>query len=217
MRRILFSLVIGSAVVVTGVGTSCKGSGGAGGTDQVNPLVADVVFEGGATDEAAVSLLQATLVNDPTSAANFTSPANMAVVSATSTPTFSWMTSSPSGANDAPAKNVRVVLTEPPTTAEALTRETLAVVFSGIRSAYAHGTPTSGPAYFLNFSTTANAKLLRVFTTNTSYTPDATAFGKLKGANDVIHAVITNASFDQNRIAQSGGPWKGTEITFTVK
>jgi hypothetical protein len=90
-------------------------------------------------------------------------------------------------------------------------------LLAGVRPAYAHGTPYSGTAYFVVFSTTANPKLLRVFTPNTNYTPDATALGTLKGANDTIHAVITDAIFDQNRIATSGGPWKGTEITFTIK
>ena len=56
-----------------------------------------------------------------------------------------------------------------------------------------------------------------MFPTATIYTPDADALGKLKGAGEPIHAVITNAQFDQNRIAQDGGPYSGTAITFTVE
>jgi hypothetical protein len=220
MRRILLSFVIGTAVFastlgVGSVGAGCKGTAGAGGSDQTNPLVLDVVFEGGATDEAAVALLQATLVSDPTSAANFTAPINMMVVPAASAPTFSWKIGV--AAADRPPSDVRFTLLEPPSIPQKLATRALGALLSGVPSAYAHGTPVSGPAYFLNFSTATNPKLLRVFTTNMTYTPDATVFAKLKAAATTIHAVITNAQFDQNRIAQAGGPWKGNEITFTIQ
>ena len=46
-------------------------------------------------------------------------------------------------------------------------------------TAYAHGTPVNGLAYLLTFSTSKNAKLVRVFTTKTSYQPSADAWNKL--------------------------------------
>jgi hypothetical protein len=229
MRRSILAVIVGCTLFGTSLGVSCGDSGGAGGAggDEGNPAYADVVFEGGATDEALDALVAATVVSDPASAANFTAPANMAVLPAATVPTFSWkigavaMSTPPadgprfakSGAAMSPATGW---LTMPPSAIDALASRGLAKLLDGVPAAYAHGTPTSGPAFFVLFTTASNDKLLRVFTSSTTYTPSADAFAKLTGAGTTIHAVITNAEFDQNRIAQDGGPWKGSEITFTV-
>ncbi len=89
------------------------------------------------------------------------------------------------------------------------------LLLSGVPAAYAHGTPMSGPGYLLVFSTSKDPKLLRVFTTGTEYTPNEAAWKKITTTGELVHVVITNAEFDQNRIAQDGGPYRGTEISFT--
>lgn len=238
MRKWILACALGGSVFAASLGMSCSdsGTGGEGG-DEGNPAYADVVYEGGATDEALDALATATLVTDPASAANFTAPTDGMVVPAASPPTFTWKTG-PVSSLTPPSNGVRFafddassevrdaspfVRAESASAARGQTRSidaaasrALGVLLGNVPTAYAHGTPTSGPAYFVVFSTSTNDKLLRVFTSNTSYTPDATAFGKLTAAGSAITAVITNAQFDQNRIAQDGGPWKGTAITFTV-
>jgi hypothetical protein len=233
MRRSILACAFGGSVFAASLGMSCgdSGAGGEGG-DEGNPAYEDVVFEGGATDEALDALVMASLVDDPSSAANFTAPTDGVVVPATSAPTFTWKLgpvasatpalsgsryardhSAPFDANGAsPFEHSRGA----PLWLEHVASRGIGMLLAGVPPAYAHGTPTSGPAYFLLFTTSTNDKLLRVFTSSTSYTPDDSAFGKLKGAGGTITAVITNAQFDQNRIAQDGGPWKGTAITFTV-
>ena len=76
-----------------------------------------------------------------------------------------------------------------------------------------HGDPVNGRAYLVVFSTAADPELLRVFTTNLSYTPDATAWGTLTGAGEAVSVTITSAVFEQNRVAQGGGPWVGPAVT----
>jgi hypothetical protein len=75
---------------------------------------------------------------------------------------------------------------------------------------------TSDSVFFLVFATTKNPKLLRVFTTQSSYAPDGAALAKLQGAGETIHAVVTHAELDDDRIAAGGGPFGGVEITFTL-
>lgn len=209
-------LLIGAAASALFVGTlgssACSGGSGGGGGESAT---ADVVYGGGATDEALDALLAATPVTDASQAATFTFPANGATVPSSPAPAFTWKVgAAPAKAPPPPA----------PTTAfldrsfsDRAASSLASLLLSGVPSAYAHGTPTSGSAYFVVFSTTKDAKLLRVFTTETSYTPASAELAKLTGAGEAIHAVITHAEFDQNRVATDGGPFTGTEITFTLK
>jgi hypothetical protein len=217
MRRYVLSSIV--AVVAFGVslGFGC-GDSGTDGEGGENPALADVVYEGGATDEALEALLDASIVTTAATPANFTAPLNMAVVPASPAPTFTWTVATtaaraPSDRTTPPGR----LFDAPRSSPEGVVERSLARWLSNVPVAYAHGTPTSGPGFLVVFSTASNDKLVRVFTTNTSYTPSADALAKLTGAGTTIHAVITSAEFDQNRIAQDGGPWKGAEITFTTK
>ncbi len=225
MRRVILAVLFGGATFVMGAGSACKGSGSTGGAggDEGDPALADVVFVDGASDEALGALLTATLVTPPaTLVPNFTFPTNGAVVPVSPAPKFTFARGAKAAALDleptrfanpfeVPRQAVRK--SEIEQAASSLARALL----SGIPEAHAHGTPTSGPAYFLLFTTPTNAKLLRVFTPLTEYTPDADALAKLKAAGEPIHAVITTADFDQNRVAPDGGPYQGTEIVFTLQ
>jgi hypothetical protein len=241
MRRLVLGCLIGGAAFAASLGISCGDSGG-GGEGGGLPQYADVIFEGGATDEALDALIQATVVSDPASAANFTSPTDGMDISSSAAPTFSWKIG-PIASADPPATGRRFasasaparpfgfdatfhaevapaqsLLSAPraPDATEGTVARMVERFLSGVPAAYAHGTPTSGPAFFVLFKTSTNDKLLRVFTTAMSYTPDTTSFNKLIAAGTAITVQITNASFDQNRIAQSGGPWKGVPITINV-
>ncbi len=228
MRRAILGVLFGGAVFLAGSGAGCKGSSGTGGAggDQGDPTLADVVFEGGATDEALGALIAATpATTPPTLVANFTSPTNNAMVASSPAPRFTW-------ARGAMATDARPVELPAPLFErevgpragagrrgpfEGAARSIAEALLAGIPEAHAHGTPMSGTGYFVLFTTTKNDKLLRVFTSATEYTPDAASLAKLQGAGEAIHAVVTNADFDQNRIAQDGGPYKGAEIVFTLQ
>lgn len=220
MRYLLLGILAGASTFALSLGAGCGDDTGAGGeSDEENPALADVVYAGGATDEALESLLDATATESATQGAGFTSPANGATVSAASSPSFTWAVGAKSG-RLTPADHPVQIFSDPTKTQPRQCDDhpmigLLQGFLAHERSAFAHGTPTSGPAYFVVFSASGNDKLLRVFTTDTSYAPDATALGKLKGAG-TIHAVIENAEFDQNRIAQDGGPFTGPAIDFTV-
>jgi hypothetical protein len=214
MRRWIVGFVVGSAAFVASWGIGCNGED----TD-----LADVVYQGGTTDEALDAMLAAKVEDKPAEAALFTWPSNNDVVPLDPPPTFcwSWDETAMNGApvqHDLRTYDIRTWVghDEPKgklaEAGDVLLREVLA----GIPSAHAHGTPLSGTGYFLVFSTTKDPKLIRVFTTAHDYTPDAAAMAKLKGAGEAIHAVVTTAEFDQNRIAQDGGPYKGVEVTFTM-
>lgn len=212
-------LVVGlaaSAMFLGSLGSSaCDGSGGEGGSADIS----DVVYAGGATDEALESLLAATPATDASEAATFTAPANGATLASDPAPTFTWKVgATPSNAAPAPAPHAFL---EPSFSNRSISDRAASslaeLLLGGVRSAWAHGTPTSGSAYFVVFSTSKTPKLLRVFTTETFYIPAATELAKLKSAGEAIHAIVTHAEFDQNRIATDGGPFTGTEITFTLQ
>jgi len=223
MRRWLLPLVLGSSFFLGSWGAGCKSGGGTGGAggDQGIPALADVVYEGGTTDEALQALLDAMPTSPPQLVANFTAPTNGAVVPSSPAPQFTWAVGA-KATFDSPRHfidpmNVDTAPRFAKSTSPGVVGVILSGLLSGVPEAYAHGTPTSGPAYYVLFTTSKNDKLLRVFTPNLTYTPDATALAKLKGAGEAIHAIVTYAEFDQNRIAQDGGPYKGSEIVFTLQ
>jgi hypothetical protein len=74
-----------------------------------------------------------------------------------------------------------------------------------------------GAVFLLVFSTPSNAQLLRVFTSLTAYTPDATAWQTLVGAGGTITLSITAATFENDQLTGDGGPHNGEIITFTIQ
>ncbi len=210
-QKVLLVGLAASAIFVGTVGSSaCDGSGGEGGSSDI----ADVVYGGGATDEALEALLVATPVTDASQAATFTAPANGATLPSDPPPVFTWKVGA-APSNPAPPPSPHAFLE--PSFSDRAASAFATLLLGDVRSAYAHGTPTSGSAYFVVFSTSKDPKLVRIFTTETFYTPAAAELAKLKGAGEAIHAIVTHAEFDQNRIATDGGPFEGTEITFTLQ
>lgn len=217
-RKWISALVASSVTFALASATSCQsGATGAGGASSgspdagyvLDPSIADVVFEGYATDDALFPLLHVALVNDPTAAARLSFPPDAGALAVAPPPTFSW-TAGATALRIEPSPLRRAVaapVVEAPT----------GRIRWGLPRAWAHGTPTSGPAYFLTFSTPTSPKLVRVFTTNLTYTPDAAHWARLVNAKTAIRIVIVDAELDQNRIAPGGGPWQGSDTTFTVQ
>jgi hypothetical protein len=153
---------------------------------------AGVVYEGLATDEALVILLALEARSEPAENAVVDYPADQMALPAATPATFAWHIGEMAGV----WPSLESML--------------------GPRAAYAHGAPVNGRGYFLVFSTPSSPKLLRVFTTDLTYTPDAAAWASLVGANLPISLTITNAIFEDNRVAQDGGPYVGSSVSFSI-
>ncbi len=217
--------VFGGAASIALYGSaSCGDHHGEGGT--VNSAIADVVFEGETNDEALEALLAVTPPANPPKFAAFTQPSDGAALPSASIPTFSWeMKNASTGRAPLPPPAARWaslggLSAEPARDTEWDRRALFGPLLELIgpeRAASAHGAPVNGTAYFVLFSTSRNEKLLRVFTSKTSYTPDDTAWGKLKSAGEPISAWILTGVFDSNDVASDGGPFRGPWISFTVK
>ncbi|MEZ4295843.1 MAG: hypothetical protein R3B70_12775 [Polyangiaceae bacterium] len=74
----------------------------------------------------------------------------------------------------------------------------------------------NGTATFLVFSTKTDPKLVRVFTTDTTFTPGQATWDTLAGAGEEITLSLVAADFDNNRIADGGDPVQGTQFTFSI-
>lgn len=193
------------------------------------PGYTDVLLQGSVTDEAliayAAALDQGAPVDAPTRAPALDSPADAAAIPKASAPTFAWhfgaMAKAPRGGSFAPDldENAAFAPLSPAPQAARPSRlliKPLRELFGPVRSAYAHGTPFTGAATYLVFSTDSDAKLLRVLTSETSYAPDVAAWDKLAAAGKPITLSLSAAEFENNRIVQEGGPFAGSSITFTI-
>lgn len=178
--------------------------------------LADVIFEGETTDEALVALDSAidqkAPVSDMTRASVLDMPTG-AMLAKTPIPTFTWH----AGATvyQSPRDLSFPKLLPVPESVPSF-RSALRDFIGPVKSAEAHGTPLAGLATFLVFSTATNAKVLRVFTTSTSYTPSQEAWNKVLAANAEITLSLVSAEFDNNRVADGGGPFQGSKYVFTI-
>lgn len=182
----------------------------------------DVLIVGSATDEAlaafAGALEQGTPTADPAHGAVIDAPVPDAMLPKATPATFSWHFGattmkfnhnsnefkyfpSPALAN----KNNKSEWLYP-----------LKELIGPMRNAQAHGTPFTGTASFLVFATPDNPALLRIITSETSFTPDNSAWTKLGGAGKAITLTINSAEFENNRIVQGGGPFAGGSVQFTI-
>jgi hypothetical protein len=217
------AIFLGTALVV--VAPACgddepagTGGGGTGGDAQGDTSGsgahgnADVIYEGGATDEALAELEAAGApTTNAAETASFTAPLADAALPAATPAAFTWAL---------PAQGSRLELLpqgrEVPGPLERSATAALGLLLSGVREAHAHGDPVNGRAFFVVFSTAAEPELVRVFTTASTYTPDDAAWTALKGAAAPITATITSAVFESNRVAADGGPFTGGTVTFTI-
>ena len=74
-----------------------------------------------------------------------------------------------------------------------------------------------GQTFLLVFSIPSNAKLLRVFTNLTTYTPSDVAWQKLVSAGQPITLSITSATFENDLLTSDGGPHSGQTLSFTIQ
>lgn len=170
---------------------------------ETTDATSDVVYQGDATDEALNDML-ALAPKSGDKRARFSSPTSGAKLSGDA-PTFAWTFGAAAldagtGSRRAPRPRHRP---DSP-------------FYFGERAALAHGDPMNGTGYFLVLSTASDPKLLRVFTSETSYKPDAAAWDKIKKAGGTVTAKVTTALFDNNKVLSGGGPFEGEAITFEV-
>jgi hypothetical protein len=177
--------------------------------------IADVLYEGGATDEALEALLEGVVKDDPAEAAIFTWPADGEKLLKSNPVSFCVRIGPAEGAGASVAPgDVRLgAVSEPPRWLGLLPAAAGATFFALPQTALAHGTPISGRAYFFVFSTMDDTAVLRVFSMSPDYLPDAEALMRLHAVTDKIKVEVTNAIFEENRIPADAGPFKGVPIT----
>jgi hypothetical protein len=205
-------------------GASCsdgggeQGGGGHGGGD---PL-ADVIYEGAGNDEALELLLAETPIQNGSTYAMFDAPVEGLPVPASPIPTFAWHVEGLDMGALTPTEQPRSrwASIDGLNPVGSRVREALGPLLDLVgpeRSARAHGSFIGGAAYLLVFSTTGNDNLLRVFTTNLTYTPDEAAWATLKGAGHPIQAWILTGIYDANQLVDGGGPFQGPWIAFNIE
>jgi hypothetical protein len=166
-----------------------------------DPAYADVAFEGSATDAALTSMLAAPVVDGSPLAASFDYPKNLTALLGTAIITFTW--------HDGQSTAMQL-LPRPP--ARSFTG-VLADLF-GERSALAGGPTMTGKGYLLEFRTLdTNEPLFRVFTSATSYTPDATEWSKV-ATGLWTQLQVVSASFGGDQV--TAGPYEGQLIKFCI-
>jgi hypothetical protein len=162
------------------------------------PSIEDVIYEGGANDEALEALLAAQPVADATKAAALVAPEDGAALDGAEPVEFSWALGA-----EGSRRRTRPLLR-------------LARLFGG-GPLQGHGAPVNGRAYFVVFHTAADEALVRVFTGLTTYTPAADAWQKMSAAGAPISVTITSGIYDNNLLAADGGPFVGDSATFTIE
>jgi hypothetical protein len=190
----------------------------------------DVAYEGDTTDEALVSLVAALeqgTVEDPARSAVLDAPVEE--VPAAPPPTFTWHVGAesrgeaPSGARHAalppaepePGPGLRLLELPAPRPGTPL-ELALQAALSGVPSAHAHGDPFNGHGTLLSVTSSSNPKLARVFTGASTWTPSAAVWQAIVEAGGTLTVTLVGADFDQNRIAEGGGPFEGSTTTFTI-
>jgi hypothetical protein len=225
MRRALHALLM--IPLVAALPYACSHSD----EETPTPGYEDVAYEGKVTDESLLALDQGAPAEGGAGAPQLTEP-TAAEQSAETAPTFRW-TFATAGARRDPVELLRPGAPAPAPRWAGPLRELLGParellgparelvgplreLVGPLRAAHAHGTPYSGQATLLVFSTDADPKLLRVFTSETSYTPTDATWRKLVDAKAPITLSLTGAAFEQNRLAQGTQPRLGTPYQFTI-
>jgi hypothetical protein len=109
---------------------------------------------------------------------------------------------------------------------------TMAVISAATPDAFAwHADPTAAPnpsdvivaseqngqTFFLAFSVPENAKLLRVFTSLKTYTPDAATWQTLVTASQPITLSLSSGTFENDQLTPDGGPHSGQKLSLTIQ
>jgi hypothetical protein len=190
----------------------------------------DVVYEGTVTDEALTPLVsgleQGMPMDVPSKAPTLDAPA-AGEVAKSPIPAFTWHIGATASLHAVPiddaaaARRTTFFPQSPgrerrPASEKGSFLGPLAELFGPIRSAEAHGTPFTGTATWVVFSTSANPKLHRVFTSELAHTPSQAAWDTMIAAQAPITITLVGAIFEDNRLATDGGPYKGSSTTVTI-
>lgn len=185
---------------------------------------ADVIYGGGATDEALVAfgsaIDQKAPIEDPARAPVLDSPTASSLPKGTIAE-FAWHFGS---AASRTAPFLKGPSREAPpgpallrfASAERSLIEPFAELLGPPRGALAHGDPLTGTATWLVFATAKEPALVRVFTDQTTFLPGQETWDKLAAAGEEITLTLIAADFDNNRIADGGDPVIGSSFKFTV-
>jgi hypothetical protein len=169
-----------------------------------NPAYADVIFQGTATDTALTALLAVKPADDPALAAYFDNPKDLSEIAPTPIITFTW--------HDGQTSALQLL----PRPAKGPSFTGVLADLFGEGTAHAQGPAMSGPGYLLVFSVLdTGPELFRVFTSSTSFTPDAASWAKMATGNWTQLQIIS-ATFAGDEVAADGGPYGGQLVRFCV-
>jgi hypothetical protein len=185
----------------------CGASRAAGGAGDAAPAVPVIDYVGAATDDALIRLLDAPPEDVTSRPLAIDSPSAGAALAADSPAAFAFR---------AATALLRPSRPTPPPRWRRAVRE-LADLLGPEREAQAHGTPFNGTGFYLVVTDAASRPLLRAFTDQTSYTPDAGRWAALAGGAQPLTLSITWAEFEENRIPAGSGPFVGGALPFTVE
>ncbi|APR82978.1 Hypothetical protein A7982_08327 [Minicystis rosea] len=176
--------------------------GACGHSDDVSFEVDRVLYEGETSDEPLLTLLASKDSAEEGKGVVFDAPAVTEPLWAWTPPTFEWhvagATSEVAPAAPAPRRHASG-----------------SGLFGPIRAAHAHGAPLNGQAYFLVFSSPTQS-LLGVFTTKLEYTPSQEDWTLLGEAAQPITVNVLSGIFSDSELAEGGGPFLGTPLTFSI-
>lgn len=201
LRLSLAALVV-AVVGVNGLGCSSDDHDHDDDTTQVPDTV---TFDGAVNDEAYAAIAGLAPKQDDAKAGAITAPMDGAKIPAATPPTFTWT-----------ASTARLELPLRDRDPRAPSFDPL-FLLRGERSAHAHGTPFTGTAYLVTFSS-GGTKLVELLTSKTSWIPDGTSWDKLKAAKAPISVSLVAAKMDNNAVTADGGPFASSKtVTFTIE
>ena len=199
------------------LGLSSCSSNASAPTGQQGPVgeqdISDVIYVGGVTDEALVRLLAITPKNDARHAVIVDSPDLTAPLAKDSAAMFQFHLADQQ--TRAPGHHVRPIAA--PVSIWLRSFHELVRFSSPERIAHAHGAPYNGPAYYLEITDADSKPRLQVFTTATSFTPEAVDWQNLVQAPQPLSLEVTSAIFEDNSIRADGGPYLGGVFPFRIE
>jgi hypothetical protein len=213
MRLLMTGIFVVALLGAGAVGAACSTEEPA---QTADPALADVVFEGGATPRALGSLLDASPIPDVTRAPTILDPPNNAVLKASQKVVFDWSVDGATALRTAPA-SAPTLLPPLETKGKGPVPAWLTELLGPERSASAAPGMLDQRGYFLLFSTDSTPRLLRVFTTRTSYSPDAKAWKTLTDAGTWTKLLVVSADFWHDDLVPGTGPFVGASILFCIE
>jgi hypothetical protein len=187
---------------------------------------ADVVYDGEATDEALLRLLERTPRDVASRRLALDGLGSNVILSSAAPPQFSFhvatgraeLTRSPTSNSGTQRRSSLIGAAARPAAPWFSPRfaSELTAVFLPIREAHAHGAPLNGPGFLLVVSDGAGTERLRVFTTHTAYTPPLQLWQAVASEPGTLNLSINWAIFDQNDIPADGGPFIGASASLQI-